>query len=48
MVASIHFDHMHRYEHRLYHFRYCGKIKENAYFVEGVDEVSFPPYCLPP
>jgi hypothetical protein len=43
MVAAILFDHMHRYEHRLHHFKYCCKIKENAYFVKGVDEVS-PPF----
>ena len=35
MDAFILFDHVHRYEHRLHHIKYGGKIKERPYFIEG-------------
>ena len=36
MVASIIFHHVHRYKHRILHFKYCGKIRGRFNFSGGL------------
>jgi hypothetical protein len=44
MAASIIFGHMHRYERRLHHLKYCGKIKKHPHFSKELTELFSRPF----